>query len=344
MRTIIITLLLICFSIGPASSQGGKHLTIDLGLLVPKSSVTINENAEYDYILLKNVVNNFAYSIEVNRELDSLPVLDFGNMKSGLKAINVDSMCKVLRKAINKVNNIQNDSNTKIRTEKELGKWVSIIEYELRKNSCDSLKAEAKKAISSTYRYLNKKVKVGSGEKVTITIKRDSLTWTYILKGESLGKWVTTYGFGFTFSFLDSPTYYTKQNSNDSKYQILKSRRPNVADLSYIPAIFFSYFPNHNFTRCWNHSLTGGLGFDLSAPVVFFGYNGLFRNNIGFSAGVAFQQQYRLKSQYSENDIVDITLEKDQLHDKIYRPNLFVAVNFRFGENPFMSNNQKSKE
>jgi len=359
MKTIYTIIFTVIFSMMLENIQAknnlnqGKSLVINLAEINPGSIKVLKEarNNVYDSIKLENAVVGYKYSINIDKERTEIPVLTFSKIiPSGQKGkdtvicAEMTSAIKMLENAYSETGREQYFNNYKKQLDEvELSKRIDKLQKMLFNKVCDndSLNNLAKQRIEQSNQSSFQNISVESGETVTITIKRDTITWTYILKGESLGKWVTTYGFGFTSSALGGNTYYSKQMPDTTLYKILKSNNTGNLDLNYIPAIFFSYFPTQNFNKCWNHSLTAGLGFDLSAPVVFFGYNGMFWQNLGFSLGVAFQQQYRLKNQYTENEIIKSDLTIDQLHDKVYRPNLFVAVNFRFGENPFKTSSEK---
>lgn len=204
-------------------------------------------------------------------------------------------------------------------------------------DKCDNSELKGKVAywLRSSTKVINEKISVETGKVVTIIIKRDNLEWKFIYEGDAPGKWVTTYGFGFTSNAMRGSSYFTKQIADTSVFEILKSRGPKAFDLSYVPAVFFTFFPSSRISKGWNHSLTGGLGFDLVAPVIYFGYNGLFWHNIGFSTGLAFQQQNVLRDQFEVNDKLSIFMDTSQLHEKVYRPNLFISIHFRLDKNPF---------
>jgi uncharacterized small protein (DUF1192 family) len=334
-------------------------LILDLGVLDPGTtySVNKNKNVTYDYVVLKNAIFGYKYSISIEKEVDTIPPLSFkasDTLKITTTIIkNIDN-CNKLIIAIKSVDSIYNDKGRlqiikKIKNEileHELAKRIAILKSELRTTKCekDDLKEKANKLITQSCRNFNEILEVATGESITIKVKRDSLEWIYIIKGEPLGKWVTSYGFGFTSSFLEGSTYYTKQVPDSAIFQILKSNKTSRLDLNYIPAVFFSYCPAERFNKFSNLSWTAGLGFDLSSPVVFFGGSLMIWQNIGLSLGVAFQQEYRLKDQYSESEFIKVSLDKEQLHDKIYRPNIFLSVNFRFGENPFKTNQANSNK
>ena len=328
-----------------------KILILDLALNDPGSVKTIQGNRNYDSIILKNVVPPYQYSITIIKEVEMLPPLNFdplilnSNEYLSLTTNSKDKYkdCDSLYKCMNTLiefppdsNQLGGDKELIESDEKKLAKIVEKLEVELIKTACtdNNLKVKANGLLVSTKKVYAEDLDIGNDEKVTIFINRDSLTWTFIIEGDESGKWVTTYGFGFTSS-LERATYYTKQIPDSTVYQIFKTESTKFYDLNYIPAVFFSYFPSQSFNKSLNCGMTAGFGFDMSAPVVFLGCNVMYRQNIGISFGVAFQEQFVLRDQYKEKEIISITLDTEQLHKKVYRPNIFISINFRFGENPF---------
>lgn len=338
-----ILMIIICLSIDVFSKNSKDTLNLDLGHHSPGSVISIQGNRSYDLIVLKNLVSDYTYNVEIKREVIMLDPLDWSG-KDFEEIEEFASDCLDLTEKMNDLINFLSDSSNSKRNEKDLAQIVNNIKAKI--STCDNeeLKSEAKKLLNYSFREYPEKINVKTGDKISIIVKRDTLVWTFIYKGDENGKWITSYGFGFTSTSLEGSTYYTKQIPDTALYSIIKTKRSGKLDLNYVPAVFFSYFPSQSFNSPWNHSLSAGLGFDLSAPVVFFGYNGMFWQNIGISFGISFQQQNRLKDQFSENDIISINLEKNQLHDQIYRPNLFIAINFRLGENPFKKEPEETSE
>ncbi len=347
---IIILLVFIPFEVLASSKKTKKDskmnqdtFKLDLVLYEENTTKTFYGNKSYDLIILKNAVRGFKYDIEIQHEVGLLPSLPIVPSLVYTLTDTKDNDCKELENKIGTLANFQTSNSLK-RTEKELAKLIRQLENELKVTKCkdENLKKTAEKWIKTATQKVEQKIHVKTGETITLTVKRDEIKWIFIFKGKGLGTWVTSYGFGFMG--VDKDNYYTKQVPDTSLYKVLKAHKPKALDLKHVPAVFFSYFPSQNFNTMLNQSLTGGLGFDLSAPVVFLGYNVLFRNNIGASIGVAFQEQYSLKNQYSENDIVSGGIPTENLHDKIYRPKIFFAVHFRFGENPFKNRQTNTKE
>jgi len=319
-----------------AANTGPKPLVLNLALVDPGSSITISGNRKFDYIVIENVINGYAYSVEIRNEAQLLPPLESAAAIS--KAFGrLSPECEELKAALTKVEGFQEDIYNTSRLEKDLGDFSYTLDILINAQKCNNsqVKESASFWLRSTKKVLDERVDVESGKVVTIIIKRGDMEWKFIFQGDTPGKWVTTYGFGFTTNALRGNSYYTKQLEDSSVFEILKSRGPKAFDLNYVPAVFFTFFPSKRKSKCWNHSLTGGLGFDLQAPVLYFGYNGLYWHNIGFSAGLAFQQQNVLKDQFEVNDKVSMFMDTGQLHDKVYRPNLFISLHFRLDKNPF---------
>jgi len=345
-------ILVSCFVIiNNVSAQEKDKLELDLTSISPGESATLlpKGNRDFRFVLLKNAFPTKEYKIQIETTIKLLEPLELkrseflGGPDSALICKEFNEVYQYLNELTDQ--DILKDSKPKL-SEKDISLRIDSLKTFLKITTCNikELKKRADSLIQCFYRSYNLPIKVGTGEIVTIHVTCDDKLWTWTLEGNEPGKWVTTYGFGFTFKALEGATYYTKQVPDTSVFQILKTSDPEPLDLNYIPAIFFSFIPSQRFNKCLSQSLTAGLGFDLTSPVVFLGYSLLFWHNIGLSAGLAFQQQQRLKSQYKENEIIGSELDKDQLHDDVYRPNLFISVNFRFGDNPFKSNKPDTKE
>ncbi len=88
-------------------------------------------------------------------------------------------------------------------------------------------------------------------------------------------------------------------------------------------------------TSDWGISPTGGLGFELSDPVVFAGASVSYNTNLHFIVGAAIHKQKRLDGQYDVGQMISESLTTDQLSVTTFKPNFFFALAFRFGSNPF---------
>ena len=301
------TISLIVITLFGLDLMAQKSLDLDLNLMAPGDTLFFTENNSYDEIKLINTFPFDYYYIEIKKETNLLPPLSLPEMGVSAKHLPLDitiNECPELARKFNDLFELSiADSVLKKKyTEVTIAERRIDLQSEIDKNICqkNSLIDSAETLLNYFIQTKKQHIKIGAGDKVIIRVYRKdkTKTWTWVFKGEETGKWVTTYGFGFTFEALEGGTYYTKQLEDSADFVILKSDKPKPLDLNYIPAIFFSFFPSQNFNKCWNHSLTAGLGFDLAAPVVFLGYNGMFYHNIGLSVGIAMLEQSRLKSQY----------------------------------------------
>jgi hypothetical protein len=163
-----------------------------------------------------------------------------------------------------------------------------------------------------------------------------------IFKSKQNSRFVLSYGFGFTSKKLEPQKYFLDELGTDS-FRITKKDKYDLLDLRFIPTIFFSYFIDSNLNRPFNHSITAGLGFNTQTPVIFFGYNLMWHQNIGISAGICFYEQQKLLGNYKQGQILKQILEESQLYEtNLFRPNFFISVNLRLADNPFKSTNASS--
>jgi hypothetical protein len=349
MKTSINAILIFClfFLAEIVIAQVGKPIKLILNLaeIEPGEKITVSGNNSFDVIVLKNTLIGKGYSLNISVKNQPIPPLNAPNVSGVSGTISKGDPCFSLNLAyLNLINlfDAANDDET-IKTEKEVSARINVLMSEIDKHKCSNtaLVDSAKALINKCEREIIEKVIVHSGEIVVITVSRGQKIWTWEFIGESTGEWVISYGFGFCSSALEAKKYHLQQ-LNDTSFQIKKDEKPRALELSYVPAVFYSFLPSSKYNSDFNWSISAGLGFDLSAPVVFFGGGFMFHQNIGVNLGVAFQQQNKLKPQYSDGQILRTPLEKDQLHDHIYRPNAFISINFRFGKNPFSKNTDTS--
>lgn len=292
-------------------------------------------------IVLTNAFPNRIYSISVKKEYKIEPALGVGAAGAGTSA------CTTLQGSYDDANDyIVNED--KSRTEPELKAKLDDLLKQQNTSGCadgvlntniSTLKANTVRMIR-----LSSPIVLESNADYTITVITEGKKWTYKMEGSTGGRSLLSYGFLFSPRGLESQEFYTKQLGADS-FRISKKRGLSGSDLRFIPMVFFSYFFDKNLHRSWNNSFSCGLGFDTGSPVVSIGYNGMFKQVFGFSLGAVFYQQNRLDGKYNDGDIVKENLEEAQLYDKtFFRPNLFFAINFRLGQNPFEKSEDKKKE
>lgn len=179
-------------------------------------------------------------------------------------------------------------------------------------------------------------VVLSRGERYIVEVSRadgdETITWRLTLTTGARGTWLSTYGVGF---LPNEDELYYSQKTGDDQFQV--SRQTDAGGLSYVPAIFFSWMPSRWANSSWAISPCGGLGFELTDPVVFAGASISYNTNLHLIVGAAFHSQKRLNGQYEEGQTIKESLTPDQLTQTTFKPNVFFSVAFRFGSNPFSS-------
>jgi hypothetical protein len=219
---------------------------------------------------------------------------------------------------------------------------VASIRHELDAGCTDTAIADAARAlVASTSR--SSVVSVASGEEAVVALQRGATDathpakqWTLTLTGPPRGQALITYGFAIARN--RDQHFFTKAADNN-KFVVTRERDETGA--SVVPSIYFSWLPTDADWHGWTASPTIGFGAKNDAPAVLIGGNFNYHWNLGFVAGVGMLQEKRLLGQYTENQVVTENLTEDQLHQKVWRPSLFVAATVRFGSNPFGGDDKK---
>lgn len=174
------------------------------------------------------------------------------------------------------------------------------------------------------------------GEELEITIVRTTegsqKTWTRVYSGGARGEWQTSYGFSFIAPWLNKETVYFA-SPLDSGYQLKKEANRNK--LTFAPSIFFNWMPEQRKNKPWSCGFSGGLGFDLQNPTVFLGPSLSYNQNLKFNFGFVAHKQLVLLGKYSEGQVVYENFTREQMHESLYRMNVYVSLSFRFSQNPF---------
>jgi len=131
----------------------------------------------------------------------------------------------------------------------------------------------------------------------------------------------------------ENKRFFTMAAEDGQTYTI--TEKEDRRDLEFVPSVFYSWMPWKWRNRNFSGSVTGGLGFDSSNPVVFLGVSGTFNRNVSLLGGVAVRQQTELLGEYSENQVLMQDLSDDSLTEETYKPSWFLGVSFRFGKSPF---------
>jgi hypothetical protein len=271
-----------------------------------------------------NHVPNLTYNFRARRE--SIPILPFSIPGAGTRA--ATDQCEGVIGALEQ----DLDGAT---TETQVSQFIQNARAQA--NVCSTEKRkELETIIETATTYSFRAVVLDLGEQLIVEVSRvegtNTLTWKLTLTTGPRGAWLTSYGVGF---LPDNDEEYFSQSIGNDQFQIAKKEPPNGLD--YVPAFFFTWLPRKWENGDWSISPTGGLGFELSDPVVFVGGAVGFNQNLQFIVGGAFHRQSRLAGQFQEGQTINENLTSDQLAVKPYKFNFFFSLAFRFGENPFKS-------
>lgn len=177
---------------------------------------------------------------------------------------------------------------------------------------------------------------VHRGQNLIVTVTRTAegqpaKSWTKTFVGPSKGEWITTYGFSFVIDGFAPSATYTAEEDGNGGFVIQQDRTRE--HLKFVPSFFFTFVPSG--PQNLRPAASGGLGFDLSNPIVFLAPGLVWNRNLTLHVGLAAAKVDRLLGRYQEGQIVATTLTPEQLRQQVYRLNPFVSVSFNFTSNPF---------
>jgi len=227
-------------------------------------------------------------------------------------------------------------------SEAEVASIIAKVRSDMKTVTCSAdQKQQIEKAIGATRRDLGHYT-IGAGHELVVTVVRKAgdknITWTFTLQGESRGKWLTTYG--MTLVTDRDQKFFTKATgaTGSGAYAITQEQNPARWDLKPAPSVFFTWLSQKNQDRDWARGWTAGFGLDGgSKPAVYAGYSATYNWNIGFVTGVAFTPETRINGRYTVGQTVAEDLGAEALQKTTSRPRWFVAITYRFGDNPFAS-------
>lgn len=309
-----------------AQNMDGKlSETVDAGSLrvVIKNKLPGELNYDIKCIISTQVVDEFSLDVlrqdsaqySLNKQDD--PACNV--IQSRIQALKKLKSESVLADTLLAVRNVLNDTHS------------TCADANKKKEMLDQVQRMTEWTLEDTFLLRN-------GEVLTIVVSREidgkTHTWTHVLTTPTRGQWYVTYGFSFiTNMFNAEETYFAKSVPDTTLYTITKKN--SNTSLTFVPCVLVHWVPTRWANNSFVPSLTGGLGFDLESPSVFFGGSVLFNSNLGIHLGVAAHKQNHLNGMYSAGEIIKENLTEDQLNERFYTVNPFVSLSFRFSGSPF---------
>lgn len=190
------------------------------------------------------------------------------------------------------------------------------------------------------------------GERLRVDVTRlatdttSGRVWEFVLTTGSRGEWLVHYGFTFSTFFLnEDPGFFSRVNSDTAEggFVVTEEER-HTKDLDLAPSVLFTWAPASTRLDDLALGLTAGLGYKPDDPQLFAGPSLRIAENLLFTAGVLIHQVRRLDGQFEEGQIVRENLDEDALTERVFRPNLYFGLGFRFGQSPFGGGNGEPEE
>ena len=181
---------------------------------------------------------------------------------------------------------------------------------------------------------------------ITLTVTRvekdgkqvDDKKWVFVLKTPEKSRWLIHYGLTYAPSIISKTNHYyaLADTSVANRYTITKENKNGPKPWENISATINFTYPFHAEPQGFDGGFTAGFG--LSTGLNLSGHAGLsmiIGDNVILCTGIAMMQKYRLKGKYKDGQVIKENLEFDGLHEKVWLPELYFTIGFRFGSNPF---------
>jgi hypothetical protein len=329
--------------VSPLFFATGLAAQVRIDLAGQSSGTTETRPAEPGRILI-TIVNRLPqarYDVTVRRE--TIPIAPFsieglGSLKALVPstkeaAIAVSSPCAPLLMVMQTLNAADREAQVPDR--------ARAVAEELAGKTCadPATLDDAQRLLASTSNTL-REIPLARGERLVVSVERGSMppggasaVWTVVVDAGPRGEWVATYGVAFVSN--KDQTFFTKSAAG-GKFRITPER--DEKSLSVIPSVFYHWLSAARKNRNLAFSPTAGIGPSSTSPAFFIGGSILYNWNLALAAGVGVYQQRRLHGRYADGDETAESLSEDQLHRKVFRPGFMAALTFRFGSNPFETN------
>jgi hypothetical protein len=221
----------------------------------------------------------------------------------------------------------------------------------LAKGSAGTCAATLETSMSETESVEKIPRKLQYNQEVTLTVTKTDKAgkelgvWTYTFNTEEHTRWLTHFGLTYAPSIISKVDHYYSQDSTvASTYRIAKQNNNGPKPWENISATINFTYPFVDKSEGLNGGFTAGFG--LNPTMQLSGHTGLsalIGTNVFLGTGVVFMQKQRLRGEFSENKIIKTNLTFDALHEKVWLPELYFTIGFRFNKNPFGGSSDKKE-
>lgn len=162
--------------------------------------------------------------------------------------------------------------------------------------------------------------------------------WTFVLKTPEKTRWLVHYGLTYTPSIISKTKHFYSlaDTTQANKFTITRENDNGPKPWENISATINFTYPFHADSKEIDGGFTAGFG--LSAGLELSGQAGLsliIGDNVIIGSGIVMTQKYKLRGKYKGGQIIKENLDFNGLHEKVWLPELYFTLGFRFGNNPF---------
>lgn len=294
-------------------------------------------------LIIKNMLPNqekYRYSFELKFTEEKIPAFSLNSLAESLCPDNSETKNYITAYA--EIKNAKKEESLP-GLQKKLEKAITDLDskYEKCKEQGNALisKLIYAKELSFTIR---------NNQTITVTVKRTweasngkdtSINWTKVFKTPEKSRWLVHYGLTYSPSVLAKTDrfYSLADTSSPNKFTLTKENTKGPVPWDNISAtINFTYPMLLNPKGGNDGGFTAGFGisagFELSGQA---GLSFIIGENVILGGGIVMMQRYKLMGKYSEGQIVKENFNFESLHSKVWLPELYFTLGFRFGNNPF---------
>ncbi len=313
-------------------------LVLDLSGDTPKEGTVINVKPFSGIkVILANLIPGKKYYYHYESRIKEIPHLKYESIRvtKGLDTTECSRAVNDLTEALNKIIVTNSESEVKV-LKPEIEKQIKIIrsDNDCLNNNNTSLIKKADSILSDTEETINITERLRQGEEMIITVNRNGeKEWKFILDSGERGRWMISYGAAYISNvFKQHREFAVRQVTNDSCYVTVLSKDRDEGDLT--PSVFYTWLPAADEGNNWVFGLSGGLGFNMSSPVVMAGVSVMYCWNLNLILGVSGRIVKRPSVKYQEFQLINAS-DAENLNRNTASFSPFLALTFRFESNLF---------
>lgn len=308
---------------------------IELDLSINKGanySISRNENA----ILLKNCSPQFAYKVEWDLISNLNPPFKIDD-DGGLSA--AETCSDTVNDLISNISTSPDEDSIKEYV-KQAQTQMGLLQDQACRNALQSAVSLTQIRVPIPYAPLK------DNQVITVTVTKvtkegapvEGGRWTFVLKTPEKSRWLVHYGLTYTSSLISkTKNYFSMADTTaPNKYTITRENDEGPKPWENISATINFTYPFHAKPKGVDGGFTAGFGlsagFELSGQA---GLSMIIGDNVILGTGIVMMQKYKLMGTFQEGQVIKDNLAFTSLHHKVWVPELYVTLGFRFGKNPF---------